>query len=163
MATATKRKTRAGKYRWAKGKRFRVPAAVAGTAVEAIRRRDGACTPAVLVAEAASPHHPLHTAFCWDDDIAAQRWREHTARNLINSIRITVSTDDGPEERVAFVSVTTRDNGKAYLPIHAVMSDCDYRAEAVAEALAALDGWRRRYGHLRALARIFDAIDAARD
>jgi hypothetical protein len=163
MATAAKKRTKAKPrraYRWKVGKRFRVSAAVVGATIEEIRRRDGSVTPAAFVEEVRDPRHPAHRAIDWDREQAARKWWEYQARVLINSVRVVVQTDGEPDqEQVAFVSVTTRESGRAYLSTSAVMNDEEYREESLADALAALQGWRRRYAHLRELSEVFAVVD----
>lgn len=147
-------------YQWKPGKRFGVPAAVAGASLESIRRANaGSLTPAAVVDAARDPTHPLHPAFCWDDTEAAERWREQQARVLINSVRVVVTRSDGQSVRVAFVSVVNPLGERGYQPSSVVMGTPDLRAQALADALAALDGWRCRYSHLEELAEVFAAID----
>ena len=146
-------------YQWKAGTRFAVRAAAAGAAIEQIRRRNGGqVTPAAVVDAARDPAHPLHPAFVWDDTEAAERYRQHQARVLVNSIRVVV-TGGGVERRTAYVSVQVREGGRAYLPTSVALSDEEYRAQALAEALASLRGWRERYRHLTELADVFAAID----
>lgn len=166
MATKTKaQKKRApaktGSYRWRAGSRFPVKASVAAAELARIRRSSGgSVTPANVVDAARDPDHPLHPCFEWDDTSAAERWRQQQARVLINSVRVVVEEVKGPAQQVAFVSVNVRDQGRAYLPTSVVMSDDEYRAESLADALAALQGWRQRYRHLSELAEVFAVIDA---
>lgn len=137
---------------------------VAGRAIDELRRTNGgSITPALLVDAARSPAHPLHNEFDWDDSAAAERWRQQQARVLINCVRVIVTGGDGPATRVAYVSVQTRDDGKAYLPSSVVLSDVEYRDQAIAEALSILEGWKRRFAHLEELAEVFAVIDRVRD
>lgn len=159
MATAAPKKKAKTTYRWAAGKRFNVPAPAAGAAIEAIRAEYGNVTPAAVVDAARSARHPLHKAFNWDDTEAAQKWREHQARMLIGSIRLVVEEDTGPTERIAYVSITSRELGRGYVRSADAMRDPEYRQESITEALAALNGWRERYGHLTDLAEVFEAVD----
>jgi hypothetical protein len=113
-------------------------------AVLDIQRRDGVCTPAAFVAEAAAPDSPLHSLFDWDDVVEAQRWREHYARILIGRVRISLHDDD----RVpAHVHVMIRKGGKrieGYVPVEVAMSNSTMRAQVFREARAGLNGWRNR-------------------
>ena len=146
-------------YRWKEGTRFAVRADAAGAAIEQIRRRNGGqVTPASVVDAARDPAHPLNPAFLWDDTEAAERYRQQQARMLINSIRVVV-TGGGVERRTAYVSVHVREGGRAYLPTSVVLSDAEYRSQALAEAMAALNGWRERYRHLTELSDVFEVID----
>lgn len=155
-----KRVRPAARYSWKPGSRFRVKASVAGAALDALRARTGGgLTPAAVVEAASSPRHPLHPCFVWDDTEAARKWRDLQARNLINSVRVVVAGGEAAGPRVAYVSVAVREGGRNYLPAAAVMGDDEYRAASLAEAVAALRGWRVRYGHLRELADVFAAAD----
>jgi hypothetical protein len=162
MPTLTKRARQT--YRWKPGKRFRVSAKKAGAALEKIRRQNGpgGLTPAALVEAARDPEHVLHPEFCWDDSEAAEKWREQQARVLINSIRIVV-IDDGiePKAVIAFISVEEKGE-RSYRPSSVVMADPDSRLFVLHEALASLEGWKRRYAHLEELADIFAAIDTTK-
>ena len=60
--------------------------------LQAIYDARGALTPALVVAEASSPDHPLHARFVWDDTEAARRYREVQAAGLIRSVKIKVVT-----------------------------------------------------------------------
>jgi len=163
MATATKRRKAppaATVYSWRPGVRVPVPAAAAGAELDRLRRA-GPVTPAAVVDAARDPDSPLHPAFCWDDTAAAEAYRRDQARTLLHSIRVTVAGGAGGPPQVVYLSVSTREEGRAYLPAAEVMSDVEYRRQAVAEAWAALEGWRRRHAHLTELAGVFEAIDAA--
>lgn len=141
-------------YSWKPGSRFGVKAAAAGRALEAIRRgAGGGLTPAAVVEAAAHPDHPLHRAFTWDDTEAAARWREHQARHLLYSLRVTV--DVGRGAQLVYVSVNTREEGRTYLPTATVMTDAEYRDRSLAEALRTLEGFERRWRHLDELVGVF--------
>lgn len=144
---------------WKGGARFSVRPEVAAKAIQAIERRDGIVTPLAVVDAARSPSHPLHAVFNWDDTSAAEKWRAHQARLLINAVRVTVTYSGGEtrEQQVAFVSVRT-EAGRGYMATARVMSDDLLREQAVADALAALEGWRVRYAHLTELADLCSAI-----
>lgn len=167
MATKTQRAAErttapATAYEWREGARFGIDANEAGQALEQIGQESGgAITPEAVVDAARHPDHPLHRAFTWDDTEAAEAWRKAEARQLINSIRVTVTGKDEPP-KVSYLSVTVRDQGRAYLPASVVMSDAEYRAQALADAFTALEGWQRRYRNLQELADVNAAIDRAK-
>lgn len=149
-------------WKWKAGSRFRVKAPVAKRELDRIRQSAGELTPATVVDAAADPDNPLHVAFEWDDTLAAQKHREQQARMLMNSIYCVRIEEGDPDatETVAFLSVSVADEGRMYLPTTVVMSDVDYRQQALHDALMSLKGWQRRYRHLTELARVFDAIEA---
>lgn len=148
-------------YEWG-SRHHAVPAQVVGEAIAAIQQRDGTCRPDALVAAARDEANELHPLFTWDDDEAARRWRRQEARQVINSLRVTLV---GYAEPVpAFVSVTWSPAGRepidGYQPITVVRHDAAMRAEAMADALAQLDGLRRRYAAIEALSPVWEAVDA---
>jgi hypothetical protein len=65
-----------------------VDAQTAGAELDRIRRRDGHIAPAVVVAESRPKKAPLHPAFEWRDAVAAERYREHQASQLVKVVRV---------------------------------------------------------------------------
>lgn len=81
--------------------RIGIPAQTAGEELDRIRRRDGHIAPRVVVDEARPEDAPLHPAFEWRDEVAAENWREHEARQLVRQVRvITPPVERTPEPRV---------------------------------------------------------------
>lgn len=75
---------------------FGVDAQTAGTELERIRVSYGcnsftALTPKAVVEEARPEDAPLHPAFEWDNDTAAEKYREHQATNLIRRVRVVAA------------------------------------------------------------------------
>lgn len=98
---------------------------VAGEQLDLIYAKHNELT-APLVVDAARPEDaPLHPVFEWDDSIAAERHREHQARNLIRSVQI-ISSDNEPPEPV-FVHVESL---QSYQPAVVVVNDIDLFEEA---------------------------------
>lgn len=69
----------------------------------AIEERFGIVTPKMVVDLARDPNHPLHAHFEWRNDIAAQKFREEQARELIRNARLNVIVHEVPLEAIAFV------------------------------------------------------------
>lgn len=138
-----------------------VPAQVAGEELSRIESRDGGVTPDVLVEENRPQEAPLHRCFTWDDQEAAKKCRLHEASRVIRTVRIVqVDTDSG--EKVvtpAFVSVHRRETDRReYVAVIKAMSDEEYRAAVLSEALAQINGLRNRYAALRELEPIWQAV-----
>lgn len=55
---------------------------------------DGRLTVDQVIAEAADPQSPLHSAFEWDRDKAARKYWEAQARELIRSFKVRVEVHD---------------------------------------------------------------------
>ena len=98
---------------------------VAGEQLDLIYTRHNELT-ASLVVDAARPEDaPLHPGFEWNDSIAAERHREHQARNLIRSVQIISSNNEPPEP--VFVHVESL---QSYHPAVVVVNDIDLFEEA---------------------------------
>jgi hypothetical protein len=137
-----------------------VDAQVAGERLVALERRCGRIQAMDVVEDARPADSPLHPAFCWEDSVAAERWREEQARALIRSI-VVVSVEERIEKPTrAIVHVTVDDDG-SYRSIVDVMREPDARASLLAQAMDDLRSWRAKYAMLRELAGVFAACDAA--
>lgn len=98
---------------------------VAGEQLDLIYTKHNELT-APLVVDAARPEDaPLHPVFEWDDSIAAERHREHQARNLIRSVQIIPSDNELPQP--VFVHVESL---QSYQPAVIVVNDVDLFEEA---------------------------------
>jgi len=149
------------KVQWKPGKRFSVKVEVAHHSLEMIRKKYKRLDPATIVAEAEREDHPLHRCFNWNNDEAAQRWREHQARNLINSIEViyqeNVGRDDAKTINIAPCYVANQiENG--YLNTEEAIEDIDTRELIVNAAVAGLRGWKERYGRLKEMSDVVEAI-----
>lgn len=141
----------------------RVPAAVAGPALLDIRERHGTLTPRVVVDEAKRKRHPLHPAFEWNDDVAADEWRKAQARNLIKAIVIVQEEQpDAPPMRL-FVNISTEEAGQFYETLAAAYADDAMRERVLSRALSDLEAWQRRYNELSELAEVFEAAHRVRE
>lgn len=135
---------------------------VVGHELERLRARPDGLTPTTLVESARSTRSPLHGYFSWDltAEEALQRALEHEASVLIRSI-VVVATDDETgttQTAPAFVSVVIAEE-RAYIPMVEALSDDQYRAQVLSEALSAFQALRRRYGQMKELARLFEVVD----
>lgn len=78
----------------------------------------------LVVEEASSPEHPLHTRFEWDDRIAGPQYRREQARRLIRSCRIVYADDTAPVSSIrAFQHVRRTDGTGSYQPSEQVVQD----------------------------------------
>ena len=72
-------------YQWKAGAVVKASAEDAGAQCEALSRA-GKLTPAALVDLNRPEDAPLHNAFEWRDDVAAEKYRESQARYIILSL-----------------------------------------------------------------------------
>ena len=87
--------------------------------------RDGGALPKVVVHEARPEDAPLHPAFEWDDEVAAERFRENQARSIIRCVMLVPE----PEKHEtlspvrAYVSVPTGEHTRQYKHVTDVLRD----------------------------------------
>lgn len=149
-------------YQWKHGSTAKVDAQLAGQEMERLRTmRNGRLEPKDLVEHSRDPAAPLHPAFEWDNDTAAEAYRIEQARYLIRSIEVVVLPEPEATPVRAFVSVR-RDDDRSYTSVTHAMTDPDLRQQVLDNALRELEAWRRRYAELVELANVFAAIDEAR-
>lgn len=149
-------------YRRRPGARLRVDPQTAGERLEYLRELHGGLTAKIVVNDARSPGSPLHRQFQWDNDIAAEEYRENQARYLIRSIFAVVEDLPGhpePIEVPAFMLVV-EDGHRHYEAFATVISDVDLWEQQMRAAYAEWQRFARKYRRYVALAEIFEAADA---
>jgi len=125
------------------------------------KTHQGMLHPKNVVDAARAKSSPLHSSFEWDDTEAAEKWRLEQARRLIRVTVTLVPLKKGaqPHQR-AFVSLTSdRKKGGGYRATVNVMTDEEQRRELLDDARAELASFKRKYGKLIELAKVFEAID----
>ncbi len=149
-------------YSWGRLKHA-IPAQVVGETVQRIQTEDGYCSPGRLVEEARSKANPLHPLFTWDNFAAADQWRRHEARNIINCLVVTVRHDDVDVIVPAFLSsgytVATQEKGEGYRSFPSVAEDPDLSREAMEALMGRLTTLRQRFADLQPFLEVWDAID----
>lgn len=120
---------------------------------------DGYLRPADVVEFARDPDTALHTQFEWDDSEAAAQYRLIQARTVIRMDVTVISSSPAPI-RANVSLLTDRQAGNGYRQMVDVLADEDLRRQLLAQALSELQTVKRRYEHLSALARVWDAVDA---
>lgn len=108
-----------------------VDADVAGLELERIHEKHGALKPKAVVDESRPDDAPLHPVFEWNDEIAAEEWRVHTARNLIRSVHVI---KENSEPAPVYVNVQNANKDREYQPIDVVVQKVDLYAAAIYEA-----------------------------
>jgi hypothetical protein len=115
--------------------------------LQAIHDRHGALTPALVLAEASDPAHPLHSRFQWDDSAAAQSWRKHQAQELIRSVKVVYkpATERDPARSVRAFHAVRREDGHVYEPAEKVAEDPFVRRLVLADMEREWKALKRRY------------------
>ncbi len=143
---------------WKEGSRFAVPAQVVGETILRICEQEGACPAERLVDEARPEGSPLHPAFDWDDASAAEKHRAEQARHMSRSVRVLVRGQEDPTPFFVSVKIVEVGDGLAgYKPLIRLTSM--ERKQVENDALAALNGLRRRFAHLTRFSRVWREVD----
>ncbi len=137
---------------------------IVGFLKELAESAGGALSPAAVV-EAARPNNsPIHDQFVWDDTEAAKRFRLQQASELL---RVTVELIEVKSESYevrAFTSLSPdrAKDGQSYRATVAVLTNRQMRAQMLADAMAELDAFQKKYATLSELSEVFAAIRKAR-
>jgi len=143
-------------YKFKSGTRLKVSAQAAGELCAELESQ-GKLTPHEVVEVSRPDDAPLHSAFEWDDEIAAEKYRETQASYIIRSVEVVVEGSDKPTR--AFVSLTVAENEREYREINKVLSIRSERELLLAEAKRELTAFKHKYAVLEELADVFAAID----
>lgn len=138
-------------YRWKYPGVMPVNAQTAGEELERIAA-SGGITAERVVDESRPTAAPLHKCFEWDDATAAEKYRVHQARGIINAIVVKDVTPDVVETR-AFVHVSG-----AYKPIHVVINNADDLEDLFKTAWKELTAFQSKYKNISKLKPLFDAM-----
>ena len=131
--------------------------------LEAIRsRHKGMLKPSDVVKAARKKDSALHKRFCWDDTVAARRYRLWQARELIAVAVERFSSDHSPVRVYVSLGSDRKKGGGGYRHISDVMSNASLRERLLGEALQELRRWEERYTLLRDLAPIIRAANRLR-
>lgn len=133
---------------------FPVDAQTAGEELHRIYEDKGQLEPADIVDESRPATAPLHTCFEWDDEVAAEKYREVQAGNLIRSITVVHETPTHePVEVRAFVKPL-----ETYAPIDVVVNSEEQMDALLKSALSELKSFEKKYATLSKLGPIFEEI-----
>lgn len=145
-------------FEWKPGSRFKVDANTAGAVCEQLEAA-GNLTAKSLLDVSRPESAPLHSEFEWNDTVAAERYREDQARNIIR--HLVVRLDERPDTPVrGFFRIEQRE--PRYTNVNAILTQCDLRAELLRQALEEMAAFQRKYGTLAELAGIFEATAEVR-
>jgi hypothetical protein len=128
-----------------------------------VRDEFGSLTPANVVESARDEESPLHHRFEWDDTIAAERFREVQASELIRKVKITYADANGSPQVVRAFLVVRGDgpNQSVYEPTEEVMSDPFASKLLLQEFEREWRAFKSKYDHLKEFAGTIAAHIAA--
>ena len=138
-------------FEWKPGSRVKADAQAAGEMCDRLEKK-GMLTARNLVAENRPEDAPLHGCFEWVDSVAAENWREHQARHIINSI--VVRSEKKEPVRVFFKIET---EGNRYESVETIVSS-GKSEELLQMALKELECVRRKYESISELISVWREI-----
>lgn len=112
-------------------------------------------TPETVVQYAENPESELHKCFEWSNEIAAKKWRLHTARNLIGSFVLIKKEPEEQPKRVFQISSDTN----VYQPVTFFMRNESEYELLLSRAKAELNAIKNRYQQIVELENVFTAIE----
>ncbi len=144
-------------YKWVTGSRISVSAQTAGEVCDELESK-GKLTPEMLVDVSRPEDAPLHSAFEWNDETAAEKYRESQARYIIRSLEVQ---RESSEPTRAFVTLKRTESTHEYHSIGAILRNSEDTAMMLDRAKSEMEAFRRKYGKLAELASVMAAIDKA--
>lgn len=140
-------------YEWKAGSRVKADAQIAGEMCQMLES-EGRLSAKNLLDLNRPEDAPLHGEFEWNDTIAAESWREHQARHIINSL---VICQENSEPVRSFFKIENA--GNTYESIRTILHS-QYSTELLfASALKELQAVQRKYSAIQQLAKVWDAIE----
>lgn len=124
---------------------------------EEIQTLGDSYTPDDIVNLAKNPQTELHKCFEWDDTIAAEKWRKHTARLICCSLQVVVEKKG--QEPVTYRLIQNDRSEQAYKPVTMTVRNDDEYGRLLKQAKLELAAFKQRYKKIVELETVIDEID----
>ena len=145
--------------KWTAGFRCPVKAEVAGEVMQRLES-EGRLTPANLVDEARPEDSPMHKAFEWNDEKAAEIYRRQQATQMIRAIVVRESdVIQGGNEAIRVKVFNQSEKGGVYESLRTILLDEEKAESLLEKAKAELRAFRAKYSQLERLSRVITEID----
>ena len=115
-----------------------------------------------IVDKARDESTELHGMFEWNNDVAAEKYREVQANKIVNALKIVNVglNDSNADEQPKTVKLMHHIEGKpGFVTITRIMSDDDMYQKLLEQAKADLRSFKVKYSMLTELKPIFDLIE----
>lgn len=143
-------------YKWKSGAKIAGNAQAAGEQFEMLSRSETGLTPAAVVDANRPEDAPLHKAFDWDDESAAEKYRLYQARNIINCILTVAEKENGEQtDTRAYVRLT---EAESYEPLATVLQVTEKRESLLNQAKTDMRIFTNKYKSLKEVSRVIDAM-----
>jgi len=120
------------------------------------KQNGGKITPRMIVDAARDENSPLHDYFEWNDDVAAERYREMQARTLLRSVTLKVSTETKRFDVNQYIrDPEAKPQDQGYVSVTAIRSQQDLARDAL---LAEFDRAAANLRRARAYAKYFNLL-----
>lgn len=113
-------------------------------------------TPDQIVDAARDASTELHKCFEWDNDVAAEKWRKHQARQLLCFL---VIREEEPKPDTVPVRVYYKIDDGGYKHCERVFTRADEYQNLLQTALAELRAFKMKYARLQELSEILALIE----
>ena len=144
-------------YQW----KYNMPikAQIVGEHFEQLEKQKGCITPKIVLESARSETSVIHECFEWNDDVAAEKYRESQASSLIRNLTVKmVDTDDKPTEPVrAYVNIKQTDTS-SFISMYKVLENDKLTNLMLEQAKQELAAFAKKYSTLQELSGVFSAI-----
>lgn len=128
-------------YSWKTGTRIKADATLAAELFDQLAEENR--LNAENVVEVSRPADAvLHSEFEWDDTAAANEWRKHQARNIINAL---VVIEESPEVQPVRYAFQIEENTSNYTPMTVIMQSADSIEALKRKALSELLAFKMKY------------------
>ncbi|MBP5423884.1 MAG: hypothetical protein J6Y78_15715 [Paludibacteraceae bacterium] len=144
----------------------KAPAEITGKVCKDLIDSDGAVTPARLVEVSKPKDAPLHGEFEWNNTIAAQKYREEQARQIIKNIVIieVAEEDEEPKQVKCWVNsdrafVPTDERLHKYVTIDTALSNESWKDNLLKTAKRDMTSFIVKYKRLTELSKIIEDMN----
>lgn len=138
------------RHKWASGAHTgKVSADDAAEEFGRIRLKHGSLTPSVIVEESRDESAVLHSAFEWDDSVAAEEYRKGQARSLVRAV---ITVNQKTETTFRSFTLVKAESDARYEPTETVVVNPDMLASALANLKSHLHSARESVDEIIALA-----------
>lgn len=143
-------------FQWKEGTRHKVDPNIAGAMCSDMEKA-GKLTAENLVEANRPKNAPLHAEFDWNNTVAAEKWRCHQARNIINSIVLV--GEDQPKVEAVRCFFRVESAAPNYESVNTIIRNEDKYAKLVEQALRELVVFKKKYAQIKELSAVFNAIE----
>jgi hypothetical protein len=136
-----------------------VKAQEVGEYLDELELEFGKVTPKIVLDRSREEDALLHSCFEWNDDVAAEKYRETQAGFIIRNLVIKVDNSAQEEQSVrAFVNVKS-ETQSIFVSMAKVIENDDLRSQMLNTAKQELHSFKQKYENLQELCEVFKAID----